>query len=936
MKYSVSKLRVNTRRLFVLLLALVLSVVLWGFTDRQQSGIVHAADNNFVDGITVDSTGDGSDANTADSICDDGSGNCTLRAAIQESNQETGTQTIKFNITGTADFTNDGQDGYTIQPTSALPELTDTVIIDGYTQPGSQANTAVAPNPLNGILLIELDGSTAGYTYNYNGLAVAADDVEIRGLVVNNWSYSGIGVGEGDNVIIRGNYIGVDPTGSSAKANRNNGIDCWGGVAQYGYIGGTNPADRNLISGNSDPAFPQAGGIGLGPDHDYWTIQGNYIGVAADGVTAIPNAQPNGAGSPSVDYTVGTVIGGSEIGATNVISGNNGSAISPDYSSDLTIVGNYMGTDYTGTIAVPNALTGITITNGDNCLIEGNIISGNTRDGIFVQSFDNVSITGNKIGTGSAGTEVLGNGQAGIAIENATSISVGGNGVGEGNDIVNNTQSGVHVYNGSEVTILGNTVNNNSQSGISVQDSIATIGGSGAGDENTISDNTQFGVSVTSNSEATIIGNGINTNGIDGVYFDDSSGLVGGSGANDGNIISDNSQRGVSINGSSLVSIIGNFIVDNTNLGIDLNDLGVTGNDVADSDTGPNDLLNFPEITGITEHLGDSTISFDLDVPAGDYRIEFFANTSVDGSGYGEGETYVGSVDITSSGIGLESFSASLTGVSGLANVSSTTTQRNTISSSTFGATSEFSLTFTEEPEVIPATGDLGVTKTLINPEDVSTNATLTYQLTVTNHGPEPIDLAIFTGANPGLDNLIVDIMSPDITYAGNVNDANMGCFSAGSGSAVMFGAAMANHSDYELVFCSWIGPSHTLNVDESYSFSFDVSVQPDSDLIFSNYALLSAMPANDPDISTLSAIYGTGNDVIDELLSDGTVNNFAYAQYPVPQESVIDNAQSSRDSLLAKTGDIINNWWPIGLITAAGVVRFIVRRRTIHYAARS
>ncbi len=67
---------------------------------------VQASDNNFSDGITVDSKLDTADSNVGDNICDDGSGNCTLRAAIEESNATAGTQTIKFNLTGTADFIN--------------------------------------------------------------------------------------------------------------------------------------------------------------------------------------------------------------------------------------------------------------------------------------------------------------------------------------------------------------------------------------------------------------------------------------------------------------------------------------------------------------------------------------------------------------------------------------------------------------------------------------------------------------------------------------------------------------------------------------------------------------------------------------------------------------------------------------------------------------
>lgn len=109
----------------------------------------------------------------ADTAADDGV--CTLREAIESSNSnaasgatpgecisgDSGADVINFNITGTADFTIAGQNGYTIQPSTGLPNITETVTINGYSQPGSAVNTAVAPQPLNGRLLIELTGSQA-------------------------------------------------------------------------------------------------------------------------------------------------------------------------------------------------------------------------------------------------------------------------------------------------------------------------------------------------------------------------------------------------------------------------------------------------------------------------------------------------------------------------------------------------------------------------------------------------------------------------------------------------------------------------------------------------------------------------------------------------------------------------------------------------------
>lgn len=288
--------------LFVVVFLLVLGTT---FAFSKGLKTVHAADNNLTDGITVDSTGDGADANLADSICDDGSGNCTLRAAIQESNNEAGTQTIEFNIAGSG--------VHTIQPTSVLPSLTDTVIIDGYSQPGAQANTAVAPNPLNGILLIELDGTNAGV--GQNSLNIRATDTEIRGLVINRSGNDGINI-DGDNVKIYGNYIGSDPTGLIDQGNVGSGVTSGPSTGDAAKIGGSNPSERNIISGND------VGGVGTNANHDAWVVRGNYIGVAADGLTPLGNSGVGG--NPSIDDVSDTIVGGPNTADANVISDNSG------------------------------------------------------------------------------------------------------------------------------------------------------------------------------------------------------------------------------------------------------------------------------------------------------------------------------------------------------------------------------------------------------------------------------------------------------------------------------------------------------------------------------------------------------------------------------------------------------------------------------------
>ena len=229
--------------------------------------------------FTVNSTGDGVDRNLADSVCDASAsrGNqCTLRAAIQEANDTAGADTIRFNIPGGG--------VRTIEPGSQLPAITDTVTIDGYTQPGASKNTLAKGT--NAKLMIELDGPTPPA----NGLVLGGvSDTTIRGLVINNFnsgpSSAGNGIilnDSGSGNVIEGNFIGTNPAGTAPESNAGG---AGGGVVVGGVggntIGGTSRAARNLISGNG------SGGVFL--DSGSNDVLGNLIGTARTGKGELGN-----------------------------------------------------------------------------------------------------------------------------------------------------------------------------------------------------------------------------------------------------------------------------------------------------------------------------------------------------------------------------------------------------------------------------------------------------------------------------------------------------------------------------------------------------------------------------------------------------------------------------------------------------------------------
>ncbi|MFK7809929.1 MAG: hypothetical protein AB8F74_19145 [Saprospiraceae bacterium] len=144
-------------------------------------------------------------------------------------------------------------------------------------------------------------------------------------------------------------------------------------------------------------------------------------------------------------------------------------------------------------------------------------------------------------------------------------------------------------------------------------------------------------------------------------------------------------------------SFLGNSIHSNTGMAIDLsgdaNDPDV--NDIDDTDSGSNDALNYPVITSAILDNGSIDVLFNLDINdatvVDGYRVEFFANPVVSASGYGEGQVYLGSVDLLGDVVDQ---SVSLPPVGGATTgwyLSATTTEINTGGAS-YGSTSEFSL----------------------------------------------------------------------------------------------------------------------------------------------------------------------------------------------------------------------------------------------------
>ncbi len=163
----------------------------------------------------------------------------SLRWAITEVNADKGktVNTIDFKIPGTGPFT--------ISPTSALPTITHPVFINGYSQPGSSPNTETDSD--NAVILIQLSGAGAGFS---DGLQIIASNSTVSGLAINQFEQYGIRLFSGTDDVLSGDFVGTDPTGTTALPNIDAGISV--DDAKSALIGGTAAAAHDIISGNTN------------------------------------------------------------------------------------------------------------------------------------------------------------------------------------------------------------------------------------------------------------------------------------------------------------------------------------------------------------------------------------------------------------------------------------------------------------------------------------------------------------------------------------------------------------------------------------------------------------------------------------------------------------------------------------------------------------
>lgn len=676
----------------------------------------------------VDSSADGGDE-TIDGVCAvpaSGGARCTLRAALQEANATTATDTVMIDVA-------------LVQPVLALPPIIRPAVVDGR-------GTA------------RLDG---GRTAAGVGLDVRTGRSAIRGLSVTGWRDIGLSLRgpEGDSTIT-GCRVGVDQDGT-AVPNGHGADSVSSGIAVFdspGNLIGGPGSDGNLVSGNNGTGIRIFGSAAIGN-----RVQGNLVGLGSDGRTAVPNTgdgvmvgQLQGA---TGEGATGTVIGGaSEVG--NTIAGNGRTGVVVARAAATSVTHNRIGLAADDAAEpVPNGDSGLEVHMAPATGVRGNTISGNTGYGVLAAggSTTDLVITGNRVGTDPAGRLARPNSEHGVAMGPAADDhksppgpEIGGRG-DEGNVVSANGGWGILADGSAKAKVRGNMVGvgvngtgqlGNKGPGIGLIDTTdGLIGGSDPGTGNTIGNN-QWGVILQDTaaqesppSAARSLGNSVQGNRIgvaddrtsvpnqlDGVQIDGSGRTTVGYPLKGDpkelcvapcNLIAGNGRSGVNIQRSTATgnTVRGNAIWLNKGLGIAFTEVAdppsvirVPPNDADDRDSGPNGRLNFP--TGVLKvtqpgnpgykvawRSRSSEVTGFTSPPVQGQLIDMYALVSDDDkdpwppqahSNFGEGRAWIGSVVTKSDG----TFSLPLTASKAAAyeRFTATATDQRTGATSTFSA----------------------------------------------------------------------------------------------------------------------------------------------------------------------------------------------------------------------------------------------------------
>ncbi len=582
------------------------------------------------------------------------SGPGSLYQAITDANNTQGADRVVFNIPGSGVHT------INVSQQSGLPIfITESLVIDGYTQPGSSPNTFAVGN--NAVLRIELAVTQSGYST----ISTSAPDCVLRGLLI-----SGSVAMTGTRNRLVGCFVGTNSTGSSGVGNGSE-VRFWGDDSQ---LGGIAAGDRNVIAGRV-----WVGRFSSQPPHGQnLQILNNYIGIDATGSKALVDTQGAAKSGINVSGVAGVRIGGIMPAERNVVIGDvviepAQYGIMPPYTSvgggSASIQGNYIGVRADGTAAPSPAYGAVRVFQGSH----NNVIGGpdpGARNVVATQVFigsNNNSVHGNYVGVDATGNRAIPGAGPFPAIVVQGQSNLGGylvlNNMIEANVVCSTQANGVYLYR-TVTTVRGNNI--------------------GVGAD---------GVTVLPQANNAILVEAQETEGPN---------MIGGTGPGDGNMIAggNNGVRCIPLPiGAPQPQILiqGNSIVGTFGLGIDLGNADVTPNDAGDTDG----IQNYPILSSASFSNGSVRVAGTLStVPDTSFRIELFGNDRHNNYGYGQGQHYLGFANVTTDGSGNASFDVTLPVPDTVRTISATATGPT--------RTSEFSAAFLAKSQNISTRASVG------------------------------------------------------------------------------------------------------------------------------------------------------------------------------------------------------------------------------------
>jgi uncharacterized repeat protein (TIGR01451 family) len=893
----------------------------------------------------------------------------SLRAAIITSNTmgTVGGNTIQFNIASSG--------VQTIALQSPLPTITTTVVIDGLTEPGTPANDTP---------IVVIDGSGAGVGANGLTIGAGGGGSIIRGLSIVGFTGDASGNG-GTGIVLAGSttaggnqisddYIGIEPDGSTAKAN-GTGIVV---VSPNNTIGGSIALTSNLISGNAG-----SGVLLAGPSATGNLVTGNFIGTNAAATVAVGNE------FGVLVMASNNTIGGVGTGAGNVISGNVGpqgntgaGIIFEGTASNNVVLGNKIGTNAAGTAAViPSGFTpplnysnafgiyfGTPITMPGQVptdILTGEIIggsvagAGNLISGDFVGITGDVDVTsfliaGNTIGLNLAGTAPISNGD-GIVLT-ASSTTIGGTTPlarnvisGNSSSIGFNTMTGMASAAGTglELTGASDVVEGNY---IGVASSGAAAPGTGNFVGLLLGDSASDSAlaSSTIGSTAAGAGNVIAGNASDGIQIADSGGsnaffgnVIGADfqGVADGNagdgidfiipaptstptspLLLDDSIGGTTQGAGNLIAHSGGagiLVLDNDPVGVA--GLGIRGNVIfANAHLGiDTENTRIPVATSLfinsdTVANGKVTVGgVYFDTPGTSVSIDLFAN-SADPSGFGQGPIFLGTVSATTNAQGFANFSGTFTSPATPFSAFSATF------TGTSGNTSEFTANFPTVASASVADIEVAATSSVTT---VTVGDTVTLVEQVANAGPGTANgVVLFDSLPISFVNGTVTSSIGTATITNNVVTADLGTLLPGTFATVTITGMVSQAGsliDEPGASSTTFDPNYANNIATQVITVTPSSTGPSADLAVLTGATTSTTLIGTP-VTYIVSVGNLGPNTAGPLPPPADQTQGVMVFDTIPAGSILENVTATQGTLTVQGNLLIFN---LGTLASGAVV---------------